>query len=88
VTPATRAYALFSIDAAGKGNVISSGVIPTTLAQHFAIGARYSGNTITLYVNGVQIGEPVTDSAYATGGMALCTTGVTTYRAWQVYAAS
>jgi serine/threonine protein kinase len=88
VTPATRAYVLFSIDAAGKGTVIGSGVIPATLAQHFAIGARYSGNTITLYINGVQIGEPVTDSAYATGGMALCTTGVTTYRAWQVYAAS
>ena len=63
-------------------------MIPTTLAQHFAIGARYSGNSIALYINGVQIGEPVTDSAYTTGGMALCTTGVTTYRAWQVYAAS
>jgi hypothetical protein len=88
VTPATRAYALFSIDAAGKGNVIGSGVLPATLAQHFAIGARYSGNTISLYINGVQIGAPVTDSAYSTGGMALCTTGVTTYRAWQVYNAS
>jgi len=88
VTPATRAYLLFSIDAAGKATTIGSGVIPATLAQHFAIGARYSGNTIALYINGVQIGEPVTDSTYATGGMALCTTGVTTYRAWQVYAAS
>ena len=88
VTPATRAYVLFSVDAAGKGTVIGSGVIPATLAQHFAIGARYSGNSIALYINGVQIGEPVTDSAYTTGGMALCSTGVTTYRAWQVYAAS
>jgi hypothetical protein len=87
VTPATRAYVLFSIDAAGKAATIGSGTIPATLAQHFAIGARYSGNTIALYINGVQIGAPVTDSAYTTGGMALCTTGVTTYRAWQVYAA-
>jgi serine/threonine protein kinase len=88
VTPATRAYVLFGIDAAGKAATIGSGTIPATLAQHFAIGARYSGNTIALYINGIQIGAPVTDSAYTTGGMALCTTGVTTYRAWQVYAAS
>jgi serine/threonine protein kinase len=88
VTPTTRAYALFSIDDAGKATTLGSGTIPATLAQHFAIGARYSGTTIALYINGVQIGAPVTDSAYATGGMALCTTGVTTYRAWQVYAAS
>jgi serine/threonine protein kinase len=88
VTPTTRAYVLFSIDAAGKGNVIGGGVIPATLAQHFAIGARYNGTSITLYINGVQIGEPVTDTTYTTGGMALCSTGVTTYRAWQVYAAS
>jgi hypothetical protein len=88
VTPATRAYAVYTIDAAGKGTVIASGVIPATLAQHFAVGARYSGNTISLYLNGVQIGAPVTDSAFTTGGMALCATGATTYRAWQVYAAS
>jgi hypothetical protein len=63
-------------------------VIPATLAQHFAVGARYSGNTISLYINGVQIGASLTDSAFSTGGMALCSTGATTYRAWQVYAAS
>jgi serine/threonine protein kinase len=88
VTPAKSSYALYTIDSAGKNKIIATGAVPTTLAQHFAIGARYSGNTSTLYINGVQIGEPVTDSAYATGGMALCATGVTTYRAWQVYAAS
>jgi serine/threonine-protein kinase len=88
VTPTTHAYTLFTIDAAGKGTTIASGTIPATLAQHFAIGARYSGTTIALYINGVQIGAPVTDSAFSTGGMSLCTTGVTTYRAYQVYAAS
>ena len=62
--------------------------LAVSLAAHFAIGARYSGNTIALYINGIEIGAPMTDSAFTTGGMALCTTGVTTYRAWQVYAAS
>jgi serine/threonine protein kinase len=88
VTPATSAYLLFSIDAAGKATTIGSGTIPATLAQHFAIGARYSGNTLALYINGIQIGAPISDATYTTGGMALCATGVTTYRAWQVYAAS
>jgi serine/threonine protein kinase len=88
VSPSKHAYTLYTIDAAGKDSVIANGTIPATLAPHFAIGARYNGNTITVYINGVQIGAPVTDSAFSSGGMALCATGVTTYRAYQVYAAS
>jgi hypothetical protein len=87
VVPSSNTYSLAIGDAHGTLKTLASGTLPAAPGAHFALGARYKGSAITLYVNGVQI-DQATDSTYATGAVALCSSTSAAFKDIQVYSLS
>jgi hypothetical protein len=85
VDPQQQTFQLYKTDTDGKTTPITPGALGTKLADHFALGVLFKGDSITLYLNG----QPLTkasDSTYTKEGwMALCTEGSTAFRAAQLY---
>ena len=83
VDPQNAAYMLYKVDTAS--HTLTNGSLPGTPAQDFALGVMVRSGQITLYVNGQPLGSPTTDTTYASGWIALCTTANTVFRDVQVY---
>lgn len=78
VDPATESYTLYGIDADGHSISITNGTgsVGGTLNKHFAVSVLYSGNQITLYINGISLAT-LTDTNFNTGWISLCTSNET-----------
>jgi Tfp pilus assembly protein PilV len=85
IEPQSALYTLYKIDSGGASTPISTGSLPKSVAAHFAPGALFKGNTLTLYVNGLQIAQPLSDGAYTKGWIGLCTASSATFKDVQVY---
>jgi hypothetical protein len=78
-------YTLYKTDSSGTFTQISTGSLPKSVAAHFAPGVLFKGNTLKLYVNGVQIAQPLSDASYTKGWIGLCTDGSVIFKDVQVY---
>ena len=83
---ALDSYQLTVLDAQGHTHVVGQpSVLPSPLAQNFALGVEYHGTQIKLWVNGVLL-TTLTDSSLTAGWVGMCTyQGAATFQAFQVY---
>jgi hypothetical protein len=82
---ASAVYQLYQYDTSLHQSTLALGTLSSGPAQHYALGVLVKGSQITLYVNGVKISGPITDTGHPSGWMALCTNGDTIFRDVQVY---
>ncbi len=84
VDPAKVVFQLNRNDPSAVVPIVANSPLAAKPAADFALGVLVRGSQITLYLNGVQIGQ-ASDATYPSGGIGLCTSGDAIFRDVQVY---
>lgn len=84
VDAAHGAYVIYSVDAAGQPTTLRQSRLVGIPPQQFTFGFMFQGSSLTPYVNG-RAYPSVTDTAFTTGWVAICTDGAGSFSNVQLY---